>query len=73
MPDQPRKDKQVLCFEGEKEAGVSTEIRESQGSRSLAFLIQIEEGGTGAPGISDGFMQRRLSDKNMQSALVDTY
>lgn len=47
LPDQPRKDKRVLCFEGEKEAGVSTELRESQGSRSLTCLIQIEEGGTG--------------------------
>ena len=47
LPDQPRKDKRVLCFEREKEAGVSTEIRESQGSRTLTFLIQIEEGGTG--------------------------
>ena len=47
LPDQPRQDKRVLCFEVEKEAGVSTEISESQGSRSLTFLTQIEEGGTG--------------------------
>lgn len=47
LPGQPRKEKRVLCFQGEQEAGVSAEINESWDSTSLTFLIQNEEGGTG--------------------------